>query len=70
MQLGESSVAKGSTVKDFQKLAKEKLAWDQPDANLNDLIIDDDSQSLASGGGSKKRSPGGGGSKKRTPGGR
>lgn len=51
-------------------LAKEKLAWDQPDANLNDLIIDDDSQSLASGGGSKKRSPGGGGSKKRTPGGR
>ena len=53
----------------WEVLAKENLAWDVPDADLSDLIIED--SQLASGpGGSKKRSPGGGGSKKRTPGGR
>ena len=56
----------------WEVLAKERLAWDVPDSDLNDLIIDDDEEALASGpgGGSKKRTPGGGGSKKRTPGGR
>ncbi|MBG82987.1 MAG: hypothetical protein CMJ40_00400 [Phycisphaerae bacterium] len=54
-------------------LAKEQLAWDVPDTDLSDLIIEDNDETLASGpgsGGSKKRSPGGGGSKKRSPGGR
>lgn len=54
-------------------LETENGLWEIPDADLNDLLEDEDDGALASSpgsGGSKKRTPGGGGSKKRTPGGR
>lgn len=58
-------------------LEKENALWDIPDADLSDLLAEEDtdpslnSNNGSGSGGSKRRTPGGGGgSKRRTPGGR